>query len=466
MERPASGVVVGLDLGCRGKRNGGRSASPSARAVRIPRSSPFARAFPFRSSRTTVVVPGPLSHLTILDLSRVLAGPWCTQLLADLGATAIKIERPGSGDDTRAWGPPYLKDAAGRDTTEAAYYLSCNRGKRSVAVDFTHPDGRRIVVDLARQSDVLVENFKVGGLAKYGLDYASVAALNPRLVYASITGFGQDGPYAERAGYDFIVQGMAGFMSVTGERDDLPGGGPQKAGVAISDLLTGMYATVAIQAALAHRDRTGEGQWVDTCLFDSSVAMLSVLNLNYLVSGNVPGRAGNAHLNIVPYQVFACADGHLIVAVGNDSQFAKFCGAAGKAEWATDARYATNAGRVRNRDTLVPLIDAVMKTRTQRAWLDALEALGVPCGPINRLDQVFSDPHAVARGLRKDLPHPLAGSVPQVAMPIRFSSTPPAFERPPPLLGEHTAEVLRERLALSADAIADLAARDVIQLRS
>ena len=408
---------------------------------------------------------GPLSHLTILDLSRVLAGPWCTQLFADLGATVIKIERPGAGDDTRAWGPPYLKDESGRDTSEAAYYLSCNRGKLSVAVDFTTPDGQRIVHDLVRQSDVLVENYKVGGLAKYGLDYATVAKANPRLVYASITGFGQNGPYADRAGYDFIIQGMSGFMSVTGERDDLPGGGPQKAGIAITDLMTGMFATVAIQAALAHRDRTGEGQWIDTCLFDSAVAMMAVMNLNYLVTGTPPGRAGNAHQNIVPYQAFACADGHLILAVGNDSQFAKFCEAADRRAWATDERFARNADRVRHRAILVPLVAEVMRTRTQHAWLAALEALGVPCGPINRLDQVFADPQLAARGLRMDLPHPLAGSVPQVGTPIRFSATPAAYGRPPPLLGEHTAEVLRERLALDPRAIAALAARGVIGVR-
>jgi formyl-CoA transferase len=409
---------------------------------------------------------GPLAHLTILDLSRVLAGPWCTQLLADLGATVIKIERPGSGDDTRAWGPPYLKDAAGGDTSEAAYYLCCNRGKLSVAVDFTTPEGRQIVQDLACQADVLVENYKVGGLEKYGLDYASLAALNPRLVYASITGFGQDGPYADRAGYDFIIQGMSGFMSVTGERDDLPGGGPQKAGIAISDLMTGMYATVAIQAALAHRDRSGQGQWIDTCLFDSAVAMMAVMNLNYLVTGKPPGRAGNAHQNIVPYQVFACADGHVILAVGNDSQFVKFCEAADRRAWAVDERFAKNAARVRNRTVLVPLVAEVMRTRTQRAWLDALEPRGVPCGPINRLDQVFADPQLVARGLRMDLPHPLAGSVPQVGTPIKFSATTPSYERAPPLLGEHTADVLRERLALPDDAISRLAARGVIQLRA
>ena len=409
---------------------------------------------------------GPLSHLTVLDLSRVLAGPWCTQLLADLGATVIKIEKPGSGDDTRAWGPPFLKDASGRDTSEAAYYLACNRGKLSVAVDFTSPDGQRIVRDLVRQADVLVENYKVGGLEKYGLDYPAVAASNPRLVYASITGFGQDGPYADRAGYDFIIQGMSGFMSVTGERDDLPGGGPQKAGIAITDLMTGMYTTVAIQAALAHRDRTGQGQWIDTCLFDSAVAMMAVMNLNYLVTGKPPGRAGNAHQNIVPYQVFACADGHVILGIGNDSQFAKFCAAAGKPEWATDMRFAKNADRVRNRDEIVPLVAAVMKTRTQQAWLGALEPLGLPCGPINRLDQVFADPQLAARGLRMDLSHPLAGSVPQVGTPIRFSATMPDYQRPPPLLGEHTAEVLRQRLAFDDDAIAVLAARGVIGVRA
>jgi formyl-CoA transferase len=405
---------------------------------------------------------GPLAHLTVLDLSRVLAGPWCTQVFADLGATVWKIEKPGTGDDTRAWGPPYLRGTDGRDTSEAAYYLACNRGKRSVAVDFTQPEGQRIVRGLLAHADVLIENFKVGGLAKYGLDYASVVPAHPRLVYASITGFGQDGPYAERAGYDFIIQGMGGFMSVTGERDDLPGGGPQKAGVAISDLMTGMYAAVAIQAALAHRDRTGHGQHVDLALLDSMVAMMAVMDMNYLVSGTPPARAGNAHQNIVPYQVFACADGHLIVAVGNDSQFAKFCAVAGRREWAADPRFATNAERVRHRETLVPLVAAVVRTRGQRDWLAALEREGVPCGPINRLDQVFADPQVMARGIRRDLPHPLAGTVPQVVAPIRFSATPLAYDAPPPLLGEHTAAVLGAALGYDAAAIADLAARGVI----
>ena len=407
-------------------------------------------------------MPGPLAHLTILDLSRVLAGPWCTQLLADLGATVLKIERPGTGDDTRGWGPPFLKDRDGNDTGEAAYYLACNRGKQSLAIDFTKPDGRDLVLALAAQSDALIENFKVGGLAKYGLDYPRVAAINPRLVYASITGFGQDGPYADRAGYDFIIQGMCGFMSVTGERDDLPGGGPQKAGIAITDLMTGMYASVALLAALAHRDRTGQGQWIDACLFDSSVAMMAVIDMNYLVSGAVPARAGNAHQNIVPYQVFACADGHVILAVGNDGQFRRFCDVAGTPGWAGDLRYATNAARVRNRDTMVPMIDALMRTRVQREWLEALERAGVPCGPINRLDQVFADPQLQARTMKLDLPHPLAGTVPQVRAPLRLSGTPMTYVLAPPLLGEHTANVLRERLGLDDAMLRDLAARGVI----
>lgn len=410
-------------------------------------------------------MPGSLSHITVLDLSRVLAGPWCTQLFADLGATVIKVERPGSGDDTRAWGPPYLKDSAGADTGESAYYLACNRGKLSVAIDFTRAEGRALVLDLARGADVLVENFKVGALARYGLDYASIARVNPRLVYASITGFGQSGPYADRAGYDFIIQGMSGFMSVTGERDELPGGGPQKAGIAITDLMTGMFASTAILAALTHRDRTGVGQWVDTCLFDSAVAMMAVMNLNYLITGVPPGRIGNAHPNIVPYQVFACADGHLILGVGNDSQFAKFCAAVGKHEWIADRRFATNAARVHHRETLVPMVADVVRARSQHEWMLILEPLGIPCGPINRLDQVFKDPQFATRGLRVDLPHPLAGSVPQVGVPIRMSATPPKYDRPPPLLGEHTVAVLRDWLEIPDERIAALETAGVIQTR-
>ena len=407
-------------------------------------------------------MPDPLSHLTVLDLSRVLAGPWCTQHLADLGATVWKIERPGSGDDTRAWGPPYLKDAQGRDTSEAAYYLACNRGKHSVAVDFTKPEGQAIVRELALQADVLVENYKVGGLARYGLDHASLAAPNPRLVYCSITGFGQDGPYAERAGYDFIIQGMTGFMSVTGERDDLPGGGPQKAGVAITDLVTGLFAATGILAALAERERTGRGRHVDACLFDSAVAMMTVMNLNYLVTGRAPGRLGNAHPNIVPYQVFACADGHLILAVGNDGQFAKFCEAAGVAAWAADPRFARNADRVRHRGTLVPMVAEVVRTKRQREWLELLEPLGVPCGPINPIDRVFDEPQLAARGLKLDLPHPLAGSVPQVGFPLLLDGQRSDAAMPPPLLGQHTAQVLKERLGYDDARIADLVSRGVV----
>jgi len=407
-------------------------------------------------------MPGPLSHLVVLDLSRVLAGPWCTQLLADLGAEVIKIEKPGAGDDTRTWGPPFLKDEKGRATAESAYYLGCNRGKKSVAVDFTQADGRAIVLELARSVDIVIENFKVGGLAKYGLDYPSLAEVNPRVVYCSITGFGQTGPYAERAGYDFIIQGMSGFMSVTGERDDLPGGGPQKAGIAISDLMTGMYSCSAILAAIAHREAEGRGQYIELSLLDSAVAMMAVMNMNFLVSGVPPVRAGNAHQNIVPYQVFACADGHLILAVGNDAQFARFCEVAGKPEWARDPRYAANAQRVERRDELVPLLAAVMRTRSQRQWLEALEAVGVPCGPINLLDQVFADPQVLSRGMRLDLPHPLSGTVPQVGNPMHFSATPVAYTRAPPLLGEHTVAVLRERLGFRDEQLEDLAERGII----
>ncbi|MDL1861984.1 CoA transferase [Betaproteobacteria bacterium PRO7] len=397
-----------------------------------------------------------LGHLRVLDLTRVLAGPWCTQLLADLGADVIKIERPGSGDDTRGWGPPYLRDAQGRDTTEAAYYLSANRGKRSVTIDISKPEGQRLVRELAKKSDIVVENYRVDQLARYGLDYPSLAALNPRLIYCSITGFGQTGPYRERAGYDFIIQGMGGFMSITGERDDLPGGGPQKAGVAVSDLMTGMYSAVAILAALAHRDVTGEGQHLDLALFDVMVAMLANMNMNYLVSGKAPGRAGNAHQNIVPYQVFAAADGHVIIAVGNDGQYAKFCEIVGRPDLATDPRFAKNANRVRNRAALVPMLEEIVRARPVAFWTEKLEAAGVPCGPINSIAQALADPQIVSRGLRIDLPHPLAGRVPLVGNPIRMSATPLAYDRPPPVLGEHTEAVLRELVGCSEQELQSL----------
>jgi len=393
----------------------------------------------------------------VLDLTRVLAGPWCTQNLADLGAEVIKIERPGSGDDTRAWGPPYLKDEAGNDTSEAAYYLSANRNKLSVALDIASPRGAELVRELALQSDILVENFKVGGLSKYGLDYDSLKEINPRLIYCSITGFGQTGPYASRPGYDFMIQGMGGLMSITGERDDLPGGGPQKAGVAVADLMTGMYSTVGILAALHERSRSGVGQHIDMALLDCQVAMLANQNLNFMTSGSAPKRAGNAHQNLVPYQVFAASDGHLIVAVGNDSQFRNYCGAIGLPELSADPRFSTNPQRVKNREELVPLLAERMATGERDHWLAALEGVGVPAGPINTLDQVYEDPHVLARGMKRELPHPAAGKVPMAASPLKFSGSPVEYRRPPPMLGEHTGQVLSERLGLSAEEIQALA---------
>lgn len=404
----------------------------------------------------------PLSHITVLDLSRILAGPWCSQLLADLGATVIKIENPKRGDDTRGWGPPFLKDTEGNETGEAAYYLGVNRNKQSVAVDFTQPEGQAILLALAAQSDVMIENYKVGGLKKYGLDYESVRQVKPGIVYCSVTGFGQTGPYAGNAGYDFMIQGLGGLMSITGERDDLPGGGPQKVGVAVSDIMTGLYATIGIQAALIHRDRTGVGQQIDMALLDTQVAMIANLNMNYLISGAIPGRMGNAHANIVPYQAFPSADGHVILAVGNDGQFEKFCQIAGRPELALDPRFRSNADRVRHREILVPIIAALIRTRTTLEWTTACDAAQVPCGPINNLDQVFSDPHVIHRQMRIDLPHPLSGSVPQVVNPIKFSATPIEYHNAPPLLGQHTASVLTERLGYDKAKIADLAARSII----
>ncbi len=397
-----------------------------------------------------------LAGVRVLDLTRVLAGPWCTQNLADLGAEVIKIERPVSGDDTRGWGPPYVKDAQGDDTTEAAYYASANRNKKSVALDIATARGADAVRKLARQCDVFVENFKVGGLAKYGLDYESIKAINPGIVYCSITGFGQTGPYASRPGYDFMIQGMGGLMSITGERDDLPGGGPQKAGVAVADLMTGMYSTVAILSALYERKSSGLGQYLDMALLDCQVAMLANQNMNYLTTNVSPQRAGNAHQNLVPYQVFAAADGHLIVAVGNDSQFRAYCSVIDKPELAEDSRFRTNSGRVVNREALIPVLAEAMKARSRDVWLAQLEAVGVPAGPINTLEQVHQDPHVLSRSLRLDLPHSSAGTIPSVASPLRLSETPVVYRRGAPLLGEHTEQILREWLNLTNDEIKEL----------
>jgi formyl-CoA transferase len=395
-----------------------------------------------------------LDGVRVLDLTRVLAGPWATQFLADLGAEVIKVERPGRGDDTRQWGPPFLKDREGHDTADAAYYLACNRGKKSLTLDIARPEGRAIARALALKSDVLVENFKVGDLARHGLDHASLARDNPRLVYCSITGFGQDGPYRDRPGYDFMVQGLGGLMSVTGERDDLPGGGPQKVGVAVSDLFTGMYAANAILAALLHRGQTGKGQHIDLALLDVQVAMLANLSSAYFTSGEAPRRMGNAHQNIVPYHVFRASDAFVIVAVGNDSQFAKFCEIVGRPQWPGDARFATNPQRVRHRDLLVGMIAERMRERPAREWLALLEPAGVPCGPINDLDQVFADPQVRHRRMEVRAPHPVAGEVRMVANPVKFSETPITHEVPPPLLGEHTDEVLHGVLGMAQGDIA------------
>lgn len=412
--------------------------------------------------------PAALPHLKVLDLSRVLAGPWCTQILADLGADVVKIERPGAGDDTRHWGPPFLKDAQGQDTEHAAYYTCANRNKRSMTVDIAKPEGQALIRQLAQQSDVLVENFKVGGLAHYGLDYASLQQVNPKLIYCSVTGFGQDGPYAERAGYDLMVQAMSGMMSITGRPDEVPGGGPQRVGVALTDIFTGVYAATAILAALEVRHRTGEGQHIDMSLLDVGMAILANQAGGFLNTGRVPQRQGNSHPSLVPYQDMPTKDGAMLLAIGNDGQFKRFCEVAGRPELAQDPRYATNPQRVSHRVELVPQLEAITRTRSTVEWIAALEHKAVPCGPINDIGQAFADAQVQARGLTIEQPRSpqavAAEGVPtirSVASPLRLSATPPVLHRAPPVLGEHTNEVLAE-LGLEATRIAALRAAGVV----
>ena len=407
-------------------------------------------------------MPGPLAGIRVLDLTRVLAGPWAAQNLADLGADVIKVERPKKGDDSRAFGPPWLKDAQGRDTAESAYFACANRGKKSVTLDLANPKGQAIARELAERCDVLLENFKYGDLDRYGLGYAQLRKVNPGLIYCSVTGFGHSGPWRERPGYDFMIQGMGGLMSVTGERDDRAGGGPQKAGIPIADLITGMYASVAICAALAHRAKSGQGQHLDLALLDSLVAVLANQGANYLATGTPPGRLGNDHPNIAPYQVLKTADGSVIIACGNDNLFRKYCEVAGRPELADDARFATNGKRVANRAELTRILSEIMVKRSMREWLDGLEAAGVPCGPINSLEQVFAEPQAVARGLRMELPHPTAGKVALTRSPMRFSETPVQHDTPPPTLGQHTEEVLKGLLKKSPSEIEKLRAEGIV----
>ena len=409
-----------------------------------------------------------LSHLKVLDLSRVLAGPWCTQMLADLGADVIKVERPGAGDDTRHWGPPFLQDAQGKDTDQATYFTSCNRNKRAITLDMAKPEGQALILKMAAQSDVLVENFKVGGLKAYGLDYESLKAVNPRLIYCSVTGFGQDGPYAERAGYDLMIQAMSGMMSITGHADGEPGGGPMRMGVALIDVLTGIYACSAILAAIEARHRTGEGQHIDMALLDVGMAVLANQAAGFLNTGKVPQRQGNTHPSLAPYQTFETLDGSMLLAVGNDGQFARFCEAAGHPEWARDGRFASNTLRVRHREILIPILQAVTRTRSTAQWIALLENKAVPCGPINDMGQAFADAQVQARGLKvtqvvaSKQPKPGAlASITTVASPLRLTATPPVLHRPPPALGEHTDEVLAE-LGLDAAQVAGLRQRGVV----
>lgn len=401
-----------------------------------------------------------LGHIRVLDLSRVLAGPFLAQNLADLGADVIKVERPGHGDESRTF-PPYLRKEDGCETLDSAYFSAVNRGKRSITIDIATPRGQELVRNLAANSDVIIENYRVGTLKRYGLDYECMKAINPRIVYCSITGFGQTGPYRERPGYDYIFQAMSGLMSLTGERDDLPGGGPAKVGVAICDVITGIYSSFAVAAALVHRDRTGVGQHIDMSLLDVQVAAISHINMNYLVSGSIPKRMGTAHPSIVPYQAFQASDGRFVLAVGNDGQFAKLCEILSRPDLIRDERFRTNVDRVRNREALIPEIAQAFALRPVSHWIDRLTPAGVPCGPINDLGQVFADPQVQSRGMRRDMPHPRAGSYPFLANPIRYSETPAGYDKPPPSLGEHTRSVLAEELSLSEEYI-DALARDGI----
>jgi len=405
---------------------------------------------------------GPLAGIRVLDLSRVLAGPWAGQNLADLGAEVIKIERPGLGDDSRAFGPPWIKDMQGHDTEDSAYFTSANRGKQSVTVNLQKTEGQELVRQLAATCDVLLENYKVGDLARYGLDFGALSRINPRLVYCSVTGFGQTGPYRERPGYDFMIQGMGGMMSVTGEPDGAPGGGPQRAGVPIADIITGMYASIAICAALAYRAQSGLGQHLDLALLDSQIALLAYQNTNYFATGKPPARIGNLHPNIVPYQPFRASDGDVILACGNDNLYRKFCEAAGCAELASDPRFASNGKRVENRVELTRLLGDVFRRRSKKAWVELLDAAGVPNGPINDIAQVFAEPQVKARGVKTEIDHPVAGKLPMVVSPMRFSGTPLEYRTPPPLLGEHTDQVLQKLLGKKPAEIARLRAEGTI----
>jgi crotonobetainyl-CoA:carnitine CoA-transferase CaiB-like acyl-CoA transferase len=405
---------------------------------------------------------GPLSHIKVLDLSRVLAAPWAAQNLADLGAEVIKVERPLKGDDSRTYAPPYLKDDQGKETRESAYFCAANRGKKSITVNISKPEGQQLVRELAKQCDVLVENYKVGDLARYGLGYDDLKKDNPGLIYCSVTGFGQTGPDKDRPGYDFMAQGMGGLMSITGERDDLPGGGPQRVGVPIIDLTTGMYATIAICAAIANRAVTGKGQWIDVALLDSCVAFLANQAMNYFATGDSPRPLGNAHPNIVPYQTFKTADGALILACGNDNLFNKFCDVAGCAHLAKDPRYSTNGERVKNRDEITRLLNEIFLKRPTREWVKLLDEAGVANGPINTIEKVFEEPQVQSRGMQIELPHAVAGKVPLVASPMKFSGTPIKHEVPPPALGQHTDEILSGVLKKNEAEIARLKAAGIV----